>query len=1647
MISFFVLFGATNLIANTKVDIIFVMDTSGSMSDEAIALKDAITSVNQDLSTIYDLDSKSWGITEPYSSWGLTSSVRSEISEATSNQYEDWGPATYDITTYYSGWRTDTIKIVVPISDEGPENGDGLSQDDIDIINKARIALDDTDIYAVPIIAQGSYQDTLYSDYGLLLSDKAIKTGSGDLVEQFKTIISDIVAEASGTSLGSVDAKFIENFSGGGKLVIDAKGASKYEVVAKFDDTEFLSVASSESVFPITLPTGYDTTVNHTLDINYTVSALDANGQVLEQKSKILTKIIDSSLQVQTFVANYAEARVGTVSEEPIFLGAGDDPDNQVQSSSLVADPVDISSGDFYFSHSDLVIPTAGIPLIVKRSYNSLETIRGWRFNLISTMDISDIDNIKVSWSGGESKDLFVKAKEGWVSVYSTDTLTTEAGAYVVTKSSGTKYKFNTNGKLIGITNKQDLGLLFEYSSLTMNIKDNFGNALATVTFNSSSQITSITDNAGNNITYAYNGTNLTSYTNRNGAVESYEYSNDLIDRIIGDNGEAYVTNTYDAQGRVTSQLDGAGSQTSFAYTGDLENFIVNSAEVTYADGVVRTHKFNILLPTSIEGSGTTVGFEYDANNKVKTITDTNGKAWTYERNSAGLVTKATDPQGNTTLYEYDENNNILSNTNALGQKVLFEYDANQNLVKATNADGKVTAYEYNANSQIVKITNALNQVVTYTYNAKGQVETVTLPNGGTTAYAYNSLGNVQTITDVLNRTVTYEYDKEGKVTKVTNPMNYTTQMEYNSFGELVKITDAKGRNVLMEYNVDGLLIKTTLVDGTTVETTYDVLGRVIATKDVLGRESKKEYDDFGRVSKVIDPKGNEFLLEYDNVGNIIKVTDAKGNDAQTSYDELYRPSKTIDADGVEVATTTYNALSMPTKVEDATGKSIEFTFDSLNRLQESTLSGSLKAQALYDVLGRITKITDPKGATNTYEYDAVGNLVKEINPLNKENLYTYDIAGRVTSTQTPNGVVSTFVYDDLDRVTKISQKKDSVENNTTYTYDEVGNVLTVTDAQGTITYTYNINDQVATRTDIYRSSVTYAYDQAKRLNTLTYPDGKAIIYGYDDNNNLVKVTDFANRETLYEYDVNGNLVKTTHVNGAYTLYTYDNNSRLLTLKNHNKNGDVISANELTRNDIGDITDNKETSPATLDLSKIKNFNFEVNDFNQITKSDEGDFIYDENGNLLSYKYDARDNTLEYDISDALTKATLGSDVYSYTYDAEGNRVAVNSKRYVVDNIMGLSKPLAETDGSNNIQKYYVWTNGLGYSVDASGEVLVYFYDYQGNTNAVLDKDNTLKASYRYSTYGAIISADETLDNPFKYLGQYGIQSDSSALYYVRARYYSPELNRWTQADVKRGNIGNPLSLNRYVLNEGDGVNFIDISGYNRELVNEVLTAYSGITAVGDKISDLHIKQLNGGISSNSTKLNNLKISLDKNAKLGFKQGYVSTNKSGNYRGMFNSGGSGNARLAIKQTSKYRVMKVNVTKNNALSSLKIKKLNGISNKLGAIGTGITMGQEAVTTGEDYGKILASDAQWDEKGARVSAATAGLGARTITKGATGTVSGINWVMSNTRYINPSYYMQGQEQFERGLKMSDDFMANMNQTADEIYSGENIYNTLK
>ncbi|MDE5778976.1 MAG: ParB N-terminal domain-containing protein [Lachnospiraceae bacterium] len=67
------------------------------------------------------------------------------------------------------------------------------------------------------------------------------------------------------------------------------------------------------------------------------------------------------------------------------------------------------------------------------------------------------------------------------------------------------------------------------------------------------------------------------------------------------------------------------------------------------------------------------------------------------------------------------------------------------------------------------------------------------------------------------------------------------------------------------------------------------------------------------------------------------------------------------------------------------------------------------------------------------------------------------------------------------------------------------------------------------------------------------------------------------------------------------------------------------------------------------------------------------------------------------------------------------------------------------------------------------------------------------------------------------YNGSYGVVTDRNGLYYMRARYYNPDIKRFINQDIKVGDIGSSQSLNRYAYCEGNPVSLIDPFGLSPE--------------------------------------------------------------------------------------------------------------------------------------------------------------------------------------------------------------------------------------
>jgi RHS repeat-associated protein len=63
------------------------------------------------------------------------------------------------------------------------------------------------------------------------------------------------------------------------------------------------------------------------------------------------------------------------------------------------------------------------------------------------------------------------------------------------------------------------------------------------------------------------------------------------------------------------------------------------------------------------------------------------------------------------------------------------------------------------------------------------------------------------------------------------------------------------------------------------------------------------------------------------------------------------------------------------------------------------------------------------------------------------------------------------------------------------------------------------------------------------------------------------------------------------------------------------------------------------------------------------------------------------------------------------------------------------------------------------------------------------DSTQAIVNTYSYDAFGNIVNQTETVPQPFKFVGQYGVMTEPNGFYYMRARYYDPEVGRFISED------------------------------------------------------------------------------------------------------------------------------------------------------------------------------------------------------------------------------------------------------------------------
>jgi RHS repeat-associated protein len=272
--------------------------------------------------------------------------------------------------------------------------------------------------------------------------------------------------------------------------------------------------------------------------------------------------------------------------------------------------------------------------------------------------------------------------------------------------------------------------------------------------------------------------------------------------------------------------------------------------------------------------------------------------------------------------------------------------------------------------------------------------------------------------------------------------------------------------------------------------------------------------------------------------------------------------------------------------------------------------------------------MTDPRGKTWDYGYDSDGNRDSVTDPLGSETTWGFNELGWPTAMVSARGNALGATPADY---------------TTSYTYNEFGDVLTITDPLSNVTTRgYDEGRNLTSVEDANSHETTYVYDDAGQLVEIHRPDSSVLANEYWDDGLLKTQTDGASNDVGYVYDAQGRLVSSTDAPGNTTGYGYDDGGNIVTRED--PGGDCTSTPKVLCTTF--------TYDAADQLATVTYSDGITPDVTSVT--------YDDNGRRTALADSASGSMAwAYDSLGDLTSSTVNGDTTSYEYDLAGNVTSI----------------------------------------------------------------------------------------------------------------------------------------------------------------------------------------------------------------------------------------------------------------------------------------------------------------------------------------------------------------------------------------------------
>ena len=1045
-------------------------------------------------------------------------------------------------------------------------------------------------------------------------------------------------------------------------------------------------------------------------------------------------------------------------------------------------------NGNLTWVHEDISTPGVRMPVTIKHIYNTndkdtnLRFGKGVRLNISQTIKLITIGETDYAEYTDEDGTRHYFTKE------STYVYKDEDGL-------GLELTLDTVSAMFVMKDKDDNILRFERRQVSgeylwqlKEIEDSDGNKTVISFLESVPNqfiIIKVTDGAGQNIFFQYDGYNLKNLTSSSGKIIEYIYNSDTLDNIKYPDGNRTYFDFSSGILHAVQKVD--GSLVKYDYYSDKTTRVKKIKEcandaVTVGNTIDIVYSNNVTTFIDNQGYSNNVTFNdfgqaisvADFGKGAQDFKNAFGKVYSYgtnggNKNKLTLEGKLTKSVNNLLINgsgEYDGEwvgVNWGLNPGSYGMTTEEKYSGNRSL-KITNPDSgsyytfytqslalpKGKTYTLSTKVKTVDLTsNEGGQLFAYYFNENGELirpksEYIQNTNGWddytfTFEYPTNASSELYVCVGLMGCKGTIYFDnvqlEEGEIANQYN-MIENSAFEYPG-------NNAKSWNTI---NATSMWDSVATTNGFNLFRLYgDISKRKLVYQNV--NTSGKAGDTFS-VSAWVYAGGTR---NKGDVCNTIAIN-VVGNDNKEQWSSIFiEPSNQWQFEQSQfVAQQDYRLIQIYfcfyENVNEAYITNISLYKDEFGQSYQYDAKGNLvKSQDLakqqntfnYDENDNLIKYINPKGGTFEYQYDTTykHRLTKAISSAGINYNFEYNQYGEATNSKVKNNIDSQYIETKAEYTANgnyLTKLTDEKENETNYEYNQITGTLTkVTNSNNEETnYTYDNLNRISTVNKTangqnYQNSYTYTND---RLNTITH-NGFSYSFVYDKFGNTSQVKVGSQTLITNNYTANnGLLTSATYGNNQQISYTYDRFNRMITqTKTHGTYQYKYDA--------------KSNLAYVQSPEKIKTYyTYDLADrlvkVNNTTYNFARSYTYDQNNNINSKKYKLGNATNE----------------INYTFD-KNNRITnlnLNNNINVVTNYDTLSR-IANKQlkvGANTYTTQYNYEN-LGNnktttsisSITNGTNSISYTYDNLGNIQTITE-GSILKATYYYDGLNQLIRED-----------------------------------------------------------------------------------------------------------------------------------------------------------------------------------------------------------------------------------------------------------------------------------------------------------------